>query len=122
MAVVGGTALEALVRLEGGTSEELTELAEWLNAEEQLRGRVSIVRSSIGETELGSVPQLLTVMLGTGGAGTVLASSVKTWLQTRKTKVKVTVQSGERSVSLDIETVGEVAPLIADILKTDDGD
>lgn len=122
MAVVGGTALEALVRLEGGTSEELTELAEWLNAEEQLRGRVSIVRSSIGETELGSVPQLLTVMLGTGGAGTVLASSVKTWLQTRKTKAKVTVQSGERSVTLDIETVGEVAPLIADILKTDDGD
>lgn len=59
----------------------------------------------------------LGVALGAGGAGTVLASSLKTWLVTRRTTAKITVESAGRSVTLDIQTAAEVAPLLEQILK-----
>ena len=55
-----------------------------------------------------------------GGAGTVLASSLKTWLQTRRTSVKITVESAGRTVTLNLQTVGEVAPLIEQVLQAGD--
>jgi hypothetical protein len=118
----GGRKLEAQIWLTDGTSEEIGALAEWLVGENQLRGRVRTDRGPVGDTELGFSTELLTVMLGTGGAGTVLASSLKTWLQTRRTKAKITVKSRGRSVTLDIETVDEVTPLLEEILKTPDDD
>ena len=52
----------------------------------------------------------------------MLASSLKTWLVTRRTTAKITVESAGRSVTLDIQTVGEVAPLLEQILKAGDDD
>lgn len=89
---------------------------EWLQGEDELRGRIRAVRGVVGETELGPVVELLTVALGAGGAGTVLASSLKTWLMTRKTTAKIIVKSRSRSVTLDIQTASEVAPLLEQIL------
>jgi hypothetical protein len=114
--------MDAQIRITGGIGEELAALGEWLGDEVELRGRVRTVHGSIGKTELGSITDLLTVALGTGGAGTVLASSLKTWLQTRRTTAKITVESAGRSVTLDIRTMGEVAPLLEQILKADDDD
>jgi hypothetical protein len=73
------------------------------------------------ETELGSVLELLTVALGSGGAGTMLASSLKTWLLTRRTTAKIIVKSAGRSVTLDVQNAGDVAPLLEQILKANDG-
>jgi len=112
--------MDAQIRVVGGTDGDLAALGEWLQGENELRGRIRAVHGVIGETELGSVVELLTVALGAGGAGTVLASSLKTWLLTRKTTAKIIVKSGGRSVTLDIQTVDEVAPLLEKILKTDD--
>jgi hypothetical protein len=114
--------MDAQIRITGGTGEELAALGEWLGSEADLRGRVRTVHGPIGKTELGSITDLLTVALGTGGAGTVLASSLKTWLVTRRTTAKITVESAGRSVTLDIQTVGAMAPLLDQILKTDDDD
>jgi Effector Associated Constant Component 1 len=114
--------MDVQIRIIGGTGEELTALGEWLGDEAEFRGRVRSVHGPIGKTELGSITDLLTVALGTGGAGTVLASSLKTWLQTRRTTAKITVESAGRSVILDIQTIGEVAPLLEQILKADDDD
>ena len=50
----------------------------------------------------------------------MLASSLRTWLLTRKTTAKIIVKSGGRSVTLDIQTADEVAPLLEQILKADD--
>jgi hypothetical protein len=116
--VRGVRRVEARIWLTGGTSEETGALAEWLTSEEQLRGCVHAESAAIGETELGSPTELLTVILGTGGAGTALASSLKTWLLTRKTKAKITVEYGDHSVTLDIESVDEVTPLLTEILKS----
>ena len=112
--------MDAQIRITGGTGEELAALGEWLGGEDELRGRVRTVHAPIGKTELGSITDLLTVALGTGGAGTVLASSLKTWLVTRRTTAKITVESAGRSVTLDIQTLDAVAPLLDQILKADD--
>ncbi len=112
--------MDAQIRITGGTGGELAALGEWLGDEDELRGRIRTVRSPVGDTELGSVTELLTVALGAGGAGTVLASSLKTWLMTRRTTAKITVKSAGRSVTLDIQTAAEVAPLLEQILKADD--
>jgi hypothetical protein len=112
--------MEARIRLVGGTGEELDSLGEWLRGEDLLRGRVRAVSRPISETGLGPVTDLLTVAVGAGGAGTVLVSSLKTWLQTRRTTVKIIVESAGRLVTVDVETVGQVAPLLEQILKAGD--
>lgn len=109
--------MDASIKVEGGSPEDLADLTEWLGAENELRGRCRIARNAIGDTELGSIPDLLIVALGSGGAGTVLASSLITWLQTRKTRAKITVETAERSISLDIESIKDVAPLLEQILR-----
>jgi hypothetical protein len=114
--------MNAQIRITGGTGEELAALGEWLGGEDELRGRVRTVHGPVGDTELGSITELLTVALGTGGAGTVLASSLKTWLVTRRTTAKITVGSAGRSVTLNIQTAGEVGPLLEQILKVGDDD
>jgi hypothetical protein len=112
--------MDARIRITGGAAEDLRALYTWLNDEDALRGRVRTVSQPIGAQDLGSLPELLTVALGAGGAGTVLASSLKTWLQTRRTSVKITVESAGRTVTLNLQTVGEVAPLIEQVLQAGD--
>jgi hypothetical protein len=114
--------MDAQIQVVGGADGDLAALGEWLQGEDELRGQVHAVHGATGETELGPVVELLTVALGTGGAGTVLASSLKTWLMTRRTAAVITVKSGKRSVTLDIQTADTVAPLLEQILKAgDDG-
>ena len=114
--------MDAQIRISGGTGGELADLGEWLGDEDELRGRVSPVRGPVSDTELGPVIELLTVALGAGGAGTVVASSLKTWLMTRRTTARITVERARRSVTLDIQTIADVAPLLEQVLKAaDDG-
>jgi hypothetical protein len=56
------------------------------------------------------------VALGSGGAGSVLASSLITWLRTRPTSARLLVKSGDRSVELDIHTLEDVRPLLEQML------
>jgi Effector Associated Constant Component 1 len=114
--------VNAQIRISGGTGGELADLGEWLGSEDELRGRVRAVRGPVGDTELGTVVEMLSVALGAGGAGTVLASSLKIWLLTRRTTAKITVERSGRKVTLDIQTAADVAPLLEQVLKAaDDG-
>jgi hypothetical protein len=112
--------LDARIRIEGGDGEDFAALGEWLSDEEELRGRVRTIRRPIGETELGSVTDLLTVALEAGGAGSVLASALITWLRTRRTSARITVECAGRSVTLDIHTIDDVAPLLERVLQFGD--
>ena len=116
------TGTVAEVRIIDGGEGELAALYEWLQGEAEFRGRIRAVRDPIGETELGPVVELLTVALGAGGAGTMLASSLKTWLLTRRTTAKIVVESAGRSVTVDVQNAGDVGQLLEQILKaSDDG-
>jgi hypothetical protein len=111
--------MDARIRVVNG---ELPDLERWLQHEGELRGRVDVVRAPIGETELGALPELLTVTLGSGGAVTALVSAVKVWLKTRQTTATITVETGEHTVTLDIRTVDDVAPLLEKALDIGNDD
>jgi hypothetical protein len=114
--------MDARIGVAGGDGDEVAALAVWLGDEDELRGRVRVVHAPIGEGEMGSLPELVTVALASGGVGRVLAASLKTWLTTRRTSAKITVETEKRRVSLDIQTVDEVMPLLERILGADDAD
>ena len=114
--------MDVQIQAVGDAGEELAALSEWLQGEDELRGQIRTVHGAIGDTELGPVVELLTVALGAGGAGTMLASSLKTWLLTRRTTAKIIVKSAGRSVTLDIQNADDVGQLLEQILKAgDDG-
>jgi len=112
--------MDVQIRIADSDYEDSAALYEWLQSEPEFRGRVRAIPATIKENDLGPVIELLTVALGSGGAGTILASSLKTWLRTRQTTAKITVESAGRSITLDVQTVGEVSQLLEQILKPDD--
>jgi hypothetical protein len=109
--------MDAEIQIVDGLGGELASLFEWLQGEDELRGRVHAVDGAIGDTELGSVVQLLTVAVGAGGMGTALASSLKTWLLTRRTTAKIIVKAANRSITVDVQNADDVAPLLEQILN-----
>ena len=66
--------MELKVRVVGGREpEELSSLWLWLQRERQLRGVTKLIEKPIRKTELGGVPDYVSLVLGTGGAGGLLA-------------------------------------------------
>ncbi|MFF3068802.1 hypothetical protein [Kitasatospora sp. NPDC057936] len=112
--------LDARIAITGGDPEDLSSLYEWLVSEDELRGMVRVSRRPIGQTELGSAVDLLTVALGAGGAGSVLSSALVTWLKARRTSAKITVEAEGRSVTLEIDTLRDVSALLEQVLGADD--
>lgn len=108
--------MDASIHIVGGDIEVVQSLANWLASERELRGAVRTVRGPTGETQLGAVTEMITVALGSGGAGTVLASSLITWLKVRPTNARLRVKAGDRLVELDIRTLRDVQPLLEQML------
>jgi hypothetical protein len=104
----GGRAMEQARLMLGGVDrfEEVASLEDWLRDEPELRGRVQRAPAAVGETELsGGVGEVLTVVLGAGGAAGVLARSLNTWLRTRRPTVALTVSVRDRSATLEAHNV-----------------
>ncbi|WP_410608051.1 effector-associated constant component EACC1 [Amycolatopsis sp. lyj-109] len=89
-------------------ASRLRSLHHWLGHEDDLRGRVELRNRPIAPGEMGGVVDVLTVALGSSGAGAVLirslARSVSTWLTQSRADVSVTVTTtGEtREVKVDV--------------------
>jgi hypothetical protein len=75
--------------------ELLPSLADWLNSEDVLRGRVRAVRPAPKPGEMGAAIELLTVALGSGGVGVVLVRSICTWLSQRRSEVAVSLKDAD---------------------------
>lgn len=114
--------MDVRIVVDEGDPDDVSSLHRWLAAEDDLRGRIRAVRRPIADTEMGGAIEALSVAVGTGGAGTVLAASLSTWLRTRKTAVKLRVETDKRTVVLEVTTVDEVLPLIERLLTGDDAD
>jgi len=96
--------------------EEVASLEDWLRDEPELRGLVRRTSPPAGPTELSSgVGEVLTVVLGTGGAAGVLARSLNTWLRTRRSTVTLTVSAKDRSATLHAHNVD--GPQVDETLK-----
>lgn len=114
---------EAHLRITGGDPVgECAALWEWLVDEPEVRGRIRRVSKPRVPTDLsGGVVEVLTVALGSGGVGAVLARSLNTWLQTRRASVTLTVSVNDRTANIqaqhiDGRQVDEVLGILRDLL------
>lgn len=77
----------------GDRAAGLESLSDWLRGEPELAGRVCVLQAMPRSGELGALGDALLVAVGSGGALSVLAMSLNTWLsQPRGSDVKVTVR------------------------------
>lgn len=49
---------------------------------------------------MGGAVEILSIALGSGGAGAVLASSLATWLQTRRVRISVEIVEDEAGTAI----------------------
>ncbi|MGH3821684.1 MAG: effector-associated constant component EACC1 [Pseudonocardiaceae bacterium] len=108
--------------------EELRSLFTWLAGEEEFRGRVRLVESAPLPGTLGGWPEAVAVMLGQGGAVTVLASAVIAWIRHRTSEVTCTLTrpdgtsvelTASRVRGTDLAGVGDLVKQVA--AAVDDG-
>ncbi|MBB5778720.1 effector-associated constant component EACC1 [Nonomuraea jabiensis] len=96
---------------------EMASLTAWLRSQRDLQGRVRPQARPPGPQELGGAVELLSVALGSGGAGLALARALTTWLTNRHSDVSVTVTTETGSVTVDAKRIGDVLPLLHEVLK-----
>ena len=99
-----------------GRPDDLYSLFDWLQRNDELRGRIRTLSRQPGPHEMGGAAEILSVALGSGGAGAVLASSLATWLQTRRARISVELVVGEsgeniRKVEVDARSAAVVEEL-----------
>lgn len=104
----GGKGEDVEIRIslvDGDQAAGLESLADWLHGEPELAGRVSVAGTEPRAGELGALVDALVVSVGSGGALSVLAASLKGWLlQPRRSGVRIRVQGETGRV---VEVVGE---------------
>lgn len=69
----------------------LESLIDWLRQEDALRGRLQLRSSAVTPGTMGSLNDTLLVMLGSGGAASVLARSLTEWVKHRTSDVRLTL-------------------------------
>ncbi|MBO2459111.1 effector-associated constant component EACC1 [Actinomadura violacea] len=86
-----------------GQSADLENLHDWLAGERELQGRVRPAAPQPAPGELGDLSNILLVTLGSGGAVSVLAASLRGWFaQPRRASVKIQLKT-EKGETLTID-------------------
>lgn len=95
---------------------ELEGLSDWLRGERELTGRVGMVQNLPQKGQMGTLSDALEVAVGSSGALTALAISLKTWFaQPRRSAFRIRVPVGnDEFVEIDAERAkaGEVESLL----------
>ncbi|MFJ7334414.1 hypothetical protein ACIQUU_14325 [Streptomyces sp. NPDC101116] len=120
----GTGAMDVQIRLDSATElDDRLALIGWLRGGRDLQGRVHVLPAVPAENELGAGLDLLTVSLGSSGIATVLAGSLATWLQNRRTptKIRISITRADRTLELETGDAAEAEALIQRFL-TDDTD
>ena len=95
--------MEIRISMADGALTELESLNDWLGGERELAGRVKLASAEPREGELGALSESLVVAVGSGGAISVLAASLKAWLSLpRRSDVRIRIHRGDGS-SVDID-------------------
>lgn len=97
------------ISLAGGGQADLESLVDWLRRERELAGRIEFAPTMMREGELGAPTEALVVAVGSGGAVSVLAASLKAWLSLpRRSDVQIRIQGGDgRVVEINASRVSE---------------
>lgn len=104
----------------GQGAAALRDLVGWLRRQPELRGQVDLVSRPPQAGEMGSVTELVTVAVGSGGAISVLAGSLRMWLaQPRRSDVRLTLRLPDgRAVELEARRVTDVETLLHTVLDS----
>jgi hypothetical protein len=111
-------AADVIVRLDDETTDELRSLRAWLVGEDELRGRVTMVEQPPRPGELGPVTDALLVALGQGGAATVLAAGLVSWLRSRHGDINITAERRGDQTKIQV-SAKRVRGLDADGLRSE---
>lgn len=79
------------------SGDELRSLYRWLADDDGLRGRVRLVDGPPAPGTLGSVPELIAVVLTQGGVGAAAAGAVVAWLRHRTKDIVCKVKRSDGS-------------------------
>ncbi|MGW5517160.1 effector-associated constant component EACC1 [Nocardia africana] len=107
------------IHTDEGDADELFGLLEWLNDDDELRGRVRRPSTPIRPGEMGGVADVLVVTLGAGGVASVLAQSLTAWFTHRRSDITLTLTAGETELAIDAKRVEtpEVAQALQALLE-----
>ncbi|WP_405492489.1 hypothetical protein [Nocardia sp. NBC_00511] len=106
------------VLIEGArdSEQQLISLRRWLTAEDEFRGYVRFEEKAMKPGEMGGFADALIVAVGSGGALTVLSSSIQTWLQQQRSKVSITIANSNGD-SVQITAEGPAADAVVSRLQ-----
>ncbi|MGC4952706.1 effector-associated constant component EACC1 [Actinomadura citrea] len=100
---------------------DLESLVDWLQGESEFRGKVTVSSKVPEDGHLGSVPQALVVALGSGGAVSVLVTTLKGWLSLpRRSSVKIKVIGKDGTeIEIDAKNIREkrIDALVDEVLN-----
>lgn len=102
-----------------GPEADLLSLHDWLRDEDNLRGTRVEWRSVPPEPGDMGLTDLLTVTLGAGGAGAVMARSISVWIRHRSSDLKLKITVGDQTVEVDalrLRNPEELARIVAKLL------
>ncbi|MET9225687.1 hypothetical protein [Lentzea sp. NPDC003310] len=91
-------------------------LLDWLLREEELRGLVQRSKVAPQPGHMGGLTEFVTVAVGSGGALTVLLSSISGWLRSRRSDVTVEVTIGKNKVRVDAKRLKADPDALAKII------
>lgn len=96
----------------------LEELSDWLGRESELQGLITPVSAGPAPGELGALADALVAAVGSGGALSVLAASLKAFLVLpRRSDLRIVLSGPDgRRVEVDAKRVGDVEALIHEAL------
>jgi hypothetical protein len=110
--------VDVAIVVDSKNPRDVPDLLAWLGREDELWGKVRLQSRPVAPGEMGTFPELIAVAIGGGGAVSVLAGSLSTWLAHRKSDItlKVTGRDG-RTVELTAQRVAEADKLLREVLR-----
>jgi hypothetical protein len=105
--MLGGD-VQVRISITGGDQAELESLDDWLRHEHGLAGRVTFAAAQPWEGDLGVLGEALIVAVGSGGAISVLAAALKSWLSLPRrsdVRIKVEERADRRIVEIEADRV-----------------
>lgn len=91
--------------------DQIRDLAAWLRSEDELRGRVDLVKRPLEAGHMGGIADTLSIAVGSGGAVAVSVRSFFAWLSVRHAAVRTRIElKAEDGRAASIELTGSAEP------------
>jgi hypothetical protein len=91
---------------------DLEDLADWLAQESRLRGMIKDGESAPGSGQLGGVTDFLIAAVSSGGAISVLITSLQAYFSTRNSDLTIKLKGPRGTITVDARRVRDTEALV----------